>query len=140
MPSRQALPDDLKELCSLCRTGKLFAVQEWIKSGRRYRLPEGHFTTSPLRISIQSGFHSLVEVLLKAGISQEEKDEAVFRAVWDRNLDVIKLLRDYGADISVIDPEEVFGSRDPAIIRWFVANGMDLESTDLIAKAFRDKQ
>ena len=62
MPRREALPDDLKELCSLCRAGKLFAVQEWIEAGKRYRLPEGNFTTSPLRVSIQSGFHSLVGV------------------------------------------------------------------------------
>jgi hypothetical protein len=140
MPRRAALPDDLKELCSLCRAGKLFAVQEWIRIGRRHRLPDGHFTTSPLRISIRSGFHSLVEVLLRAGVSREEKNEALVRALWDRNLDIIKLLREYGADFSAIDPEEVFWSRDPAIIRWFIAKGIDLESTELIAKAFRDKQ
>ncbi len=42
--------------------------------------------------------------------------------------------------LSAIDPNEVFWSRDPAIIRWFIANGMDLESGEWIAKAFRDKQ
>jgi hypothetical protein len=140
MPRREALPQDLKQLCCLCRGGKLFAVQNWIRAGRRYRLPEGHFTTSPLRISIQSGFHSLVEVLLTAGVSQKEKNEALLRAVSDRNLDIIELLREYGADVSSIDPEEVFWSRDPAIIRWFIANGMDLEGHESIAKAFRDKQ
>src|SRR3954471_2936085 len=107
MARRQALPDDLKQLCALCRAGKLFAVQEWIGAGRRYRLPEGHFTTSPLRISIQSKFHSLVEVLLKAGVNQEEKNDALLRAVWDRNLDIIQLLREYGADICSVEPEEV---------------------------------
>jgi len=140
MPRREALRDDLKELCALCRAGKLFAVQEWIGAGRRYRLPEGHFTTSPLRISIQSGFHSLVEVLLKAGVSQEEKNEALVRAVSDRKLDIIELLRQYAADVIAIDPAEVFWSRDPATIRWFIANGMDLENSESIAKAFRDKQ
>lgn len=114
MPRREALPDDLKELCLLCRAGKLFAVQEWIKSGRRYRLPEGHFTTSPLRISIQTGFHSLVEVLLQAGVSKEEANEALALAVMDRNLNLIKLLSDYDAEIEAIDPEKVFWSRDPS--------------------------
>src|SRR5947209_1805894 len=125
MPRREALPDDLKELCSLCRAGKLFAVQEWIRAGRRYRLPEGHFTTSPLRISIQRGFHSLVEVLLQAGVRNEERTEALAWAVSGRNLDLIKLLSEYGADIHSIDPEEVFWSRHPAIISWFIENGMD---------------
>lgn len=28
---RPPLPEDYKELCTLCRAGKLFAVQEWFK-------------------------------------------------------------------------------------------------------------
>jgi Ankyrin repeats (3 copies) len=140
VPRRQRLPDDLKQLCLLCRAGKLFAVQEWIRTGRRHQLPQGHFTNSPLRISIQCGFHSLVEVLLQGGASEQEKNEALVFAVSERNLDLVKLLCEYGADINSIDPEEVFWSRHPAIIAWFIANGMDLESGESIAKAFRDKQ
>src|SRR5437899_2154272 len=87
MPRREALPDDLKELCSLCRAGKLFAVQEWIRAGKRHQLPEGNFTTSPLRVSIERGFHSLVEVLLQGGASEEERVEALSIAVGHRNLD-----------------------------------------------------
>jgi hypothetical protein len=67
---RETLPDDLKELVALCRAGKLFAVQEWIKQGRRYQLPPGTFTTSPLRVAIDRGFHSLVQVLLEAGANR----------------------------------------------------------------------
>jgi hypothetical protein len=55
MPRQQPLPDELKELCGLCRAGKLFAVQQWIASGRPYRLPVGRFRTFPLRVSI-AGF------------------------------------------------------------------------------------
>jgi len=140
MPRRQALPDDLTELCALCSAGKLFAVQEWIRTGRRYWLAEGHFTTSPLRIAIQSGFHSLVEVLLKADVSQEEKNEALLRAVIDRDLDIIELLWEYGGDVSAIDPNEVFWSRDPAIIagssrtEWIlkVANGLPKHSVTTV--------
>jgi hypothetical protein len=140
MPRQQTLPDELKELCALCRAGKLFAVQEWIRTGRPYRLPEGHFTTSPLRVAIQTGFHSLVEVLLKAGVPQKEKNEALARAVRDCKLDILELLRECGADVTSIDPAEVFWTRNPGIIRWFIANGMDLERSESIAKAFRDKQ
>src|SRR4051812_35221871 len=103
MPRREALPDDLKELCSLCRAGKLFAVQEWIQAGNRYRMPEGNFTTSPLRVSIQAGFHSLIEVLLRAGVSEEEKSDGLSRAVSERNLEVVQLLTEYGADVNDID-------------------------------------
>ena len=82
MPKREKLPDELKELCSLCRTGKLFAMQQWIRDGRPYCMPPGNFATSPIRTAIESGFHSLVEVLLQEGaIDQEEKNEALVRAM-----------------------------------------------------------
>src|SRR5437016_4230075 len=139
MPRREALPEDLRQLCSLCRAGKLFAVQDWIRAGQRFRPPEGHFTTSPLHTSVQSGFHSLVEVLLNAGVSSEEANEALALAVNDRNVDLVELLIQYGADVNGVEPEEVFWSRHPRIIRCFIDNGMDLESGASIAKAFRDK-
>jgi hypothetical protein len=141
MAKREKLPDDLKELCSLCRAGKLFAVQTWIRGGKRYRLPPGKFTTSPLRTAIHTGFHSLVEVLLQAEAAiAEEKDDALYHAVNNRNLDLIELLVKYGAEPNAINSETVFWSRHPAIIRWFIANGMDLESGYPIAKAFANKQ
>jgi hypothetical protein len=140
MSRREALPDDLKELCALCRAGKLFAVQEWIKSGRRYQMPVGNFSTSPLRMSIGRDFHSLVEVLLQAEISQEERDDGLALAVSERNVDLVQLLAQYGADVRAIEAEEVLWSRHPQIIRWFVDHGMDLEMDFPIAKAFRNKQ
>ncbi len=141
MPKREKLPDDLKELCSLCRSGKLFAVQQWIRDGKRYRLPPGNFATSPLRTAIDCGFHSLVEVLLQVhAATADEKNDALYYAVDNRNLDLIELLAKYGADPRKIDSETVFWSRHPAIIRWFIANGMDLESGYPIAKAFANKQ
>jgi hypothetical protein len=36
---RPPLPTDFKELCELCRSGKLFAVQEWFKT-HKYFEPE----------------------------------------------------------------------------------------------------
>lgn len=140
MPKRDTLPDDLKELCLLCRAGKLFAVQKWIAGGRRYRMPPGNFATSPVRVAIQRGFHSLVEVLLRENaLDKEEMNDALVRAIDDRNLDLVQLLVEYGADRKMVDFETVLWSRQPAIMRWFVAQGMDLESNYAIARAFRDK-
>ena len=141
MPKREKLPDDLKELCSLCRAGKLFAVQQWIRDGRAYRMPPGNFATSPIRTAIQSGFHSLVEVLLQEGaIDQEEKNDALVRAIDNRNLDLVELLTQYGADPRTVDFDTVLWSRHPQIMRWFVASGLDLECDCYpIARAFRYK-
>lgn len=91
-------------------------------------------------MSISRGFHSLVETFLQAGISQEERNEALARAVSERNVDLVQLLAQYGADIKTIEQDEVFWTRHPQIIGWFVDNGMDLECNESIAKAFRDKQ
>lgn len=140
MPKREKLPDDLKELCALCRAGKLFAVQEWIRERRPSRMPPGNFATSPIRIAIERGFHSLVEVLLQENVvDQEEKNDALIRAVDSRNIDLVELLVRYGANPSTVDFETVLWSRHPAIIRWFVAHGRDLESDYAIARPFRGK-
>jgi hypothetical protein len=140
MPKREKLPDDLKELCSLCRAGKLFAVQQWIRDGRPYRMPAGNFATSPIRTAIGAGFHSLVEVFLQEGaVDQEEKNDALFRAIDNRNFDLVELLTQYGADLRTVDFDTVLWSRHPQIMRWFVANGLDLECGYPIANAFRHK-
>lgn len=63
-----ALPDEFRKLLELIEQGKLFALQEWIAAGktlqseevvgsRRYLLEE----------AIRTGFHSVVEVLLRSG-------------------------------------------------------------------------
>jgi hypothetical protein len=140
MPKREKLPDDLKELCSLCRAGKLFAVQQWIRGGRPHRMPPGNFATSPIRTAIESGFHSLVEVLLREeAVDQEEKNDALIRAIDNRNVDLVELLTQYGADPRTVDFDTVLWSRHPQIMRWFVANGLDLECGYPIANAFRYK-
>ncbi len=136
---RNPLPDDLKELISLCRAGKLFAVQEWIAGGKRYTLPSGNFTTSPFLAALDTGFHSLVEVFLKAGIDQDDKDTALCRAVSNRRLDLVELVVTYGADPRVIGFEDVIWSRHPAIIRWFCDKGLDMEEGYPIAYAFKNR-
>jgi hypothetical protein len=140
MAKRDKLPDDLKEFCGLCRAGKLFAVQQWIRDGRPCRMPAGNFATSPMRIAIEQGFHSLVEVLLQENVlDHEEKNDALVRAVESRNLDLVEVLIQYGADPCTVDFDTVLWSRHPAIMRLFIARGLDLESNYAIARAFQDK-
>lgn len=141
MPKREKLPDDLKELCALCRAGKLFAVQQWIRAGRRYRMPPGNFATSPIRTAIESGFHSMVEVLLEEdAVDQDEKNDALIKAIDNRNFDLVELLARYGAHVGAVDFDTILWSRHPQIMRWFVANGLDLECECYpIARAFRFK-
>jgi hypothetical protein len=139
MPRREPLPEDLKELIGLCRAGKLFAVQDWIKSGKRFRNPPGNFNTSPLLASIDKGFHSMVQVLLEAGPDPDELDRALSRSVNDARLDLVELLVAHGADVNSICFDEVLYCRNPILIRWFVDHGIDMEDGYPIAEAFRYK-
>src|SRR4051794_38313056 len=109
---RDRLPDDLKEFIALCRKGQLYAVEDWIAAGKRFRNPEGNFALWPLRAAMEKGFHSLVEVLLRAGVEQNEKDAALSHAVRDRRLDLIQLLTAHGADVNSMSFEEVLWCRD----------------------------
>jgi hypothetical protein len=136
---RDKLPDDLKELLELCRAGKLFQVQEWIAAGKRAAPPEGNFSITPFIAAIRRGFHSLVEVFLRAGvIHQDEKDWGLGEAVSLQRLDLIELLAEHGADPQCVDfGDEVVWTRVPKIISWFIRHGADLETGYPIARAFR---
>ena len=70
--SRQAQSlDEIKPLVDMCRAGRLFAVQEWIAAGKPINPPpfprRSNHARARLDIAVESGFHSLVEVLLKGG-------------------------------------------------------------------------
>jgi len=134
---REPLPDDLKELVRLCRQGNLFAVQEWIASGKRFQPPPGNFAIWPFSAAVDTGFHSLIEVFLRAGVEQREKDCALYDAVSRRRLDLVELLDRYGANLKTISAETLFEICEPTIFRWFIAHGLDLETGWPIAKAFR---
>ena len=68
MARRPDLSEDVQQLVSLIRSGKLFALQDWIKAGKRIRSSEicddrAHI----LCLAAKTGFHSILEELLKAG-------------------------------------------------------------------------
>lgn len=57
----------------LCKTGRLFEVQNWISSGNKLSVPTDSKTT-PLEVALNPGFHSLVEVLVSHETSQEPEE------------------------------------------------------------------
>ncbi|MCW3101146.1 MAG: hypothetical protein JWL77_6764 [Chthonomonadaceae bacterium] len=67
--------DEIAPLLDLCRAGRLFDVQAWIAAGKPVnppaRPPKGARVKAPLDVSLDLGFHSLIEVLLKAGAEQD---------------------------------------------------------------------
>ncbi|HEX3799689.1 MAG TPA: hypothetical protein VH413_13410 [Verrucomicrobiae bacterium] len=53
---RSSMPEDIRELLELIRAGKLFALQEWIKAGKRLDAPEIE-GGQVLQLAVDTGFH-----------------------------------------------------------------------------------
>jgi hypothetical protein len=130
--TRTPLPEDYKQLCALCRAGKLFAVQEWFKT-HKYEEPE-HYTCKhwPIGIAIEKGFHSLAEVLLQNGVPAD--GGALQRAAEYRNIDFVELILQFGATVDMVDFEYIVFIGEREIIRKFIDCGADLVTGYPIAK------
>jgi ankyrin repeat protein len=134
--------DEIKPLIELCRAGKLFAIQEWIAEGKPVNPPpfprRSNHARAPLDIAVETGFHSLVEVLLKAGaeIDIDPWNGTMARALKARRFDIVQLLVEHGYDPKMIDMKDVFNTWDPAMMEYFIERGADVEAGNPLAWAF----
>jgi hypothetical protein len=132
--------NEIKPLIDLCKAGRLFDVQNWITDRKPINPPpppaKGARKKCPLQVSIDKGFHSLVQVLLESGaIFQDGSFNALELALGNRRLDLIKLLVERGADVRSVDMTWVFDSWDPAIMEYFIDQGADVETGYPLAEA-----
>ena len=129
-------------LIDLCKKGHLFEVQQWIAEGKPVNLPfddpKCRRLLSPLETALDSGFHSLVAVLLDGGAIQESEgwDAPIYRPIRQRRLDLIELLVAHGMDMGTVDMREVFHSWDPVIMEYFIERGANPERDYPLASAF----
>ncbi len=112
-------------------------MQQWIDAGKRCLPPPGEFRSSPFQVALGTRFHSLIEVFLQAGVEQCDRNWALAEVTHAGKLELVQLLHDYGADLKTVDALTVVQSRNPALIRWFIDHGLDLEAGNPIAEAFR---
>jgi hypothetical protein len=129
---------EAKELLRLCKSGRLFDVQDWIASGKSLCVPVASKTT-PLEVALDTGFHSLVELLVRNETSQELKNDALQQAVSGKRLDLIELLDSHGAEVSSVPFIEVLRIWEPTIIRYFLDHGADFVTDSPFAVAFHEK-
>src|SRR5437879_2905164 len=85
-----------KELVQLCRAGRLYDIEKWIAQGNSLEIP-GKKTL--LQIALETGFHSLIELIARHEESQSSKNAALADAVSLRRLDFAQLLIEQGADM-----------------------------------------
>ena len=100
---------DSKTLVGLCRAGRLYEVESWIKSGKSLQT-SATIRTRPLHVALESGFHSLVQLLARNETDATTKNNALEFAVEKRRMDFIELLVTHGADVSAVPFEDVLRS------------------------------
>ncbi len=127
--------EDSKLLLELCRTGKLYAIQDWISAGKPTRVAPGVKKT-PLGVAVELGFHSLVETLVRAESCQQTKNHALASAVEDKRADLVEVLVANGAEIRSVPLAEVLESWQPRLIDFFLQHGADVVSGKPFATAF----
>jgi hypothetical protein len=136
--------DEIKPLVDLCKAGRLFEVQEWVRAGKPVNLPlireKRIRRKSPLEIAMEAGFYSLVQVLLEGGAEVEAPDySSLQHALWKRRLDLVQLLVNHGDSIHSVGMESVFETWDPKIMEYFIEQGADVETDHPLAWALCSK-
>ena len=81
--------EEAEQLLRLCREGRLFELQAWVAAGKSLSVP-AHYRQTPMRIALNTGFHSLIEFLLRHEENQSAKDDVLRQACWSGQRSVIE--------------------------------------------------
>jgi hypothetical protein len=130
--------EESKSLLALCRAGRLYEIEDWIRAGRSIEVAEGA-RQSPLQVAMDMGFHSLIRLLVRNETRIKSKNRALADAVERRRLNLVELLVEYGAEISSVPFAEVLRTWDPKIIRFFLDRGADVITDRPFAVAFGER-
>jgi hypothetical protein len=126
---------DASELIRLCRAGRLYEVEAWIRAGRSLKVPREARTT-PLAVALDTGFHSLIELLLRHDESQQVKNDVLRNAVLLDNSAVVELAIANGAEITSASFLDVLLTGDRALVASFLERGADAITDHPFARSF----
>lgn len=130
--------DESKALNVLCRSGRLYEVERWIATGRSVATHPS-IKTSPLLTAIDTGFHSLVELLARNEPRQEERDRALVEAVERKRVDFVELLVENGARIQAVRLSKVLLTWDRTLMQFFLDRGADPVTDNPFMVAFHNR-
>jgi hypothetical protein len=133
---------DAKELVGLCRAERLYDIEKWIADGKSLDISEAikrGRKKSLLEIAVETGFHSLVQLIAKNETDRSSKDAALVDAVSSRRLDLVQLLLANGADIKGVRLVDVLLTWEPKLIGFFIDHGADPLEGRPFAEAFGAK-
>jgi ankyrin repeat protein len=115
---------EAKELIQLCEAGRLYEVEAWIRAGRSIAVP-AEIRKTPLKVAIATGFHSLIELLLRHEESQKVKNDSLQLALQHDRLALIELTLAHGAEIAAVPLLDVLLTGHRAIVATFLEHGAD---------------
>jgi hypothetical protein len=113
----------------------------WVRDGKPLRLESKtrRRAKSALELAVETGFYSMVRMLLTESIwSDEELEHALHDAVWNRREDMVALLVEKGAPIDGISFYSVFRSMDSGLINRFLELGLDPCANNAFAKILNE--
>jgi hypothetical protein len=116
--------DESKTFLAFCRSGRLYDVDQWIAAGKSI-VTHPSIKRTPLLTAIDTGFHSLVELLARNESRQEQKDRALREAVESKRLDLIEVLVENGARIQAVPLGDVLLTWDRQVMQFFLDRGAD---------------
>lgn len=136
--ANSTVPNDSKELLNLCRAGRLYDIEKWIATGKKLEIemPRNRRKKALLQVAVETGFHSLVELIAKHDASQSAKNAALADAVELRRLDLVDLLVSAGAEVASVPFAEVLFTWEPKLIHFFLDHGADIITDRPFAAAF----
>ncbi len=124
--------DRFEGLHRLCREGRIYEVEDWIKAGRPLQFSgeaprRGRKISTALEIALETGQHGLALLLLCNGYRLDLEPGSPFNhALKLRRGDLLDLVWAWGADPTEVDPYTLFDTYDSALFERFYAAGADL--------------
>jgi hypothetical protein len=134
-------PEALTELHCLCREGRLYDVERWIRDGRPLQVAQGitikgRRLTSALEIALEDRNHSLVLLLLCNGYAPNLEPRCQLDlAIRSRRWDLVDMLLKWGADPQRVSLYDLFDSYNSGLWNRFEALGVDLTAGHAMAEA-----
>ena len=121
--------------------GDIESLLIWVRDDKPLRLESKarRRAKSALELAVETGFYSMVRMLLNESIwSDEELEHSLHDAVWNRREDMVALLVEKGAPTESISFYSVFRSMDSGLINRFLELGLDPCENNAFAKILNE--